>query len=38
MLESIEKTVANKQVERTSKINSLYEVIERRQETAIRRE
>jgi hypothetical protein len=38
MLESIEKTVANKHTERTTKIKSLYEVLEKRQETAVRRE
>lgn len=38
MLESIERTVVSKQVERTSKINSLYEALGKRQETAQRRE
>jgi hypothetical protein len=38
MLESIERTVAGKQAERTTKINSLYEVLGRRHETVVRRE
>jgi hypothetical protein len=38
MLESIERTVGSKQAERTAKIHSLYDVLGRRHETAIRRE